>query len=51
LSIRHDPDGETVLSGLLDQAALHGVFVKIRSLGLRLISVNRVEDPGPEYCH
>ena len=42
LSMRHEPEGETVLSGMLDQAALHGVFMKIRSLGLNLISVNRV---------
>ena len=43
LSMRHEPEGETVLSGMLDQAALHGVFVKIRDLGLRIISVNPVE--------
>ena len=43
LSMRHEPEGETVLSGRLDQAALHGVFVKIRNLGLNLISVKRVE--------
>jgi hypothetical protein len=37
---------DTVLSGpLTDQAALHGVLVKIRDLGMRLISVRRV-DPG-----
>jgi hypothetical protein len=42
LSMRHEPEGETVLSGMLDQAALHGVFIKIRNLGLNLISVNRV---------
>lgn len=41
LSMRHEPDGETVLSGFLDQSALHGVLVKIRDLGLKLISVNR----------
>ena len=37
---------DTVLSGpLTDQAALHGVLVKIGDLGMRLISVRRV-DPG-----
>jgi hypothetical protein len=46
LSMRHEPEGETVLSGELDQAALHGVLVKIRNLGLNLISVNRGEVPG-----
>lgn len=43
LSMRHEPEGETVLSGMLDQAALQGIFVKIRDLGLKLISVNPVE--------
>ena len=43
LSMKHESEGETVLSGMLDQAALHGVFVKIRDLGLYLISVNPVE--------
>lgn len=47
LSMRHESDGETVLSGNLDQAALHGVLVKIRNLGLNLISVNRVEAGDP----
>jgi hypothetical protein len=37
---------DTVMSGpLTDQAALHGVLVKIGDLGMRLISVRRV-DPG-----
>jgi hypothetical protein len=49
LSMRHEPEGETVLFGMLDQAALHGVFVKIRSLGLNLISVNRVGAAGSPY--
>ena len=49
LSIRHEPEGETALSGMLDQAALHGVFVKIRDLGLYLISVNPVETVGSPY--
>ncbi len=46
LSMRHEPEGETVLSGKLDQAALHGIFMKIRDLGLYLISVNRVQAAG-----
>ena len=46
LSIRHDPEGETVLSGKLDQAALHGVLMKIRDIGIKLISVNRIVQSG-----
>jgi len=42
LSMRYEPEGETVLSGELDQAALHGVLMSIRDLGLKLISVNRI---------
>jgi len=47
LSMRHEPEGKTVLSGMLDQSALHGVLVKIRDLGLNLISVNLVESTEP----
>ncbi len=46
MSMRHEPEGETVLSGMLDQAAMHGILVKMRDLGLNLISVNRVEAAG-----
>ena len=46
MSMRHEPEGETMLSGSLDQAALHGALVRIRNLGLNLISVNRVEAAG-----
>ena len=41
LSMGHQPEGATVLSGMLDQAALHGVLARVRDLGLKLISVNR----------
>jgi hypothetical protein len=37
--------GETVLIGpIVDQAALYGLFNKMRDLGLSLVSVNQVED-------
>jgi hypothetical protein len=48
LTIIHDPNGETVLSGSLrDQAALFGVVVKVRDLGLTLLSVNPIEGEPP----
>ena len=37
--LSHTSDGETILSGELDQAALHGILVKIRDMGLKLIAV------------
>jgi len=37
-------NGETVLTGpIVDQTALHGVLIKIRDLGLPLLSLTRVE--------
>jgi hypothetical protein len=42
LTITHTTDGETVLSGpIVDQAALHGVLLKIRDLGLSLLEVKQ----------
>jgi hypothetical protein len=35
---------ETVISGPLDQAALHGVLATIRDLNLTLISVKLIEE-------
>jgi len=44
LTIIQCPNGETVLAGSLrDQAALFGVMIKVRDLGLTLISVNQGE--------
>ncbi len=42
MDIQHQENGETVLSGWIrDQAALHGVLMKIRDLGLPLLAVTR----------
>ena len=41
LVIRHAEQNETVLTGCVaDQAALYGVLIKLRDLGLSLVSVN-----------
>src|SRR3954462_11326076 len=40
ITLTHGDDGSTVLTGpVVDQAALHGLFSKLRDLGLPLISV------------
>jgi hypothetical protein len=44
LTITHEPNGETLLCGLVsDQAALYGLLKKVRDLGLGLIAVSRIE--------
>ena len=46
LTITNGANGEAVLAGpLMDQAALHGVLIKIRDLGLTLLTVQAVA-PG-----
>ena len=40
LDIRQEAGGDTVLSGPLDQAALHGILAKVRDLGLVLVAIN-----------
>jgi len=44
LILLHEASGNTILTGpIADQAALHGVLIKIRDLGLILISVKRLK--------
>ncbi|HLJ33158.1 MAG TPA: hypothetical protein VKU38_05885 [Ktedonobacteraceae bacterium] len=44
LNITLVDSGETILTGpLADQTALHGVLIKIRDLGLPLLSLARIE--------
>ncbi len=44
LTMAYTESGETILSGpVADQAALHGLLMRIRDLNLTLISVNRSE--------
>ena len=43
-AITQEEDGTTVLTGrAVDQAALHGVLIKIRNLNLPIVSVNCVK--------
>jgi hypothetical protein len=48
LTICQELNGETVLSGPLDQAALHGVLAKVRDLGLTLVAVSRRMQGEPQ---
>jgi hypothetical protein len=46
LAITLDESGETVLQGPLDQAALYGILMRIRDLGLTLNAVQRIHRHG-----
>ena len=44
LAITYDVDDNTVLRGpLVDEAALHGMLIRVRDLALALLAVNRIE--------
>jgi hypothetical protein len=43
LAVTRQPNGEMVISGVMDRAALHGILNRIRDLGLELISLQRYE--------
>ncbi len=48
LTVTHDEHGDTILAGpVIDQSMLHGLLIKVRDLGLVLISANRIE-PEPK---
>ena len=47
MTLVREDDGATTLRGpVTDQAALHGLLVKVRDLGATLISVEVTEGPG-----
>ena len=42
-TVRHEANGESVLTGpVVDQAALHGILMKIRDLGLVLVEIKQI---------
>ena len=44
LTITPQASGETLLTGpVADQSALHGLLIKVRDLGLPLVSVHHIE--------
>ena len=48
LMIIHSEGGGSVLiASVVDQAELHGLIMRVRDLGLTLISVNRVPSGNP----
>ena len=44
LTLTHESDGTTTMCGpVVDQAALHSLLIKIRDLGMTLVSVHAVD--------
>jgi hypothetical protein len=51
LAVQRQEDGTTVLIGpVVDQAALHGVIIRIRDLGLSLLSVQWIAGSSDDKC-
>jgi hypothetical protein len=48
MTVTHEPGGHTTISGpVADQSALHGLIIKVRDLGLVLVSIQRLDTrPG-----
>lgn len=44
LEVTSSGDDQTIIRGEFDQSALHGLFNRIRDLGITLISVQRHQD-------
>lgn len=50
LVISHQEDGTTLLTGpIIDQPALHGLIIKIRDLGMPLLSVVQTGKDGAPW--
>lgn len=49
LALTREPDGTTTLRGrVADQSALHGILIKIRDLGIILLSVRAIDALGAD---
>jgi hypothetical protein len=48
VTVTYDPNGETVLDCMVDQAALHGLLSRLRDSGIVLIAVNQVDEGSRE---
>ena len=52
MAISNEADGTAVLQGpLADQAALYGVLIKIRDLGLPLLALTTVATDEVQHTH
>ena len=47
LQVSHLPQGETLIRGEMDQAALHGLLNRIRDLNMEIIAVQQMTSNEP----